>query len=111
MQLTEVSTPVVVQSLRVLVDNIRGDFVQECTIVGNDKNCARVSLKIIGKESNGRNVQHVRRFWENVSQRLNEEIDQCYIPSSKSKSGSQNRARARDKRILQPPENVFVAYC
>lgn len=32
-------------------------------------------------------------------------------PSSKSKSGSQNNARAKASLIRQPPEKVFVAYC
>jgi hypothetical protein len=67
MLLTEVSTPVVIQSLGVLVNNIRSDFVQECTIVRNNENSARVSLEVIGKESNRRNVQHVRRFYETLA--------------------------------------------
>lgn len=32
-------------------------------------------------------------------------------PSSRSKSGSQNRARAKASLIRQPPEKVFVGYC
>ena len=62
--LTEISTPVVVESFGVLVNNIRSDFVQECTIVRDHKDCAGVSLEVIGKESNRWNVQHVRRFYE-----------------------------------------------
>jgi hypothetical protein len=34
-----------------MVDNIRSDFVQKCTIVRNHKDCARVTLKVVGKES------------------------------------------------------------
>lgn len=33
------------------------------------------------------------------------------IPSSRRRSGSQNRARAKANLILQPPEKVLVAYC
>lgn len=65
--LTEVGTSVVIQSLGVLVDDIRGDFVQECTIVRNNQYSARVALKIVGKESNRRNVQHVRRFYATLA--------------------------------------------
>lgn len=33
------------------------------------------------------------------------------LPSRRSKSGSQKRARAKANLILHPPENVFVAKC
>lgn len=90
-QLTEVSSSVVVQPLGVLVDNIRGDFVQECTIVRNHKDCARVSLEVIRKESNGRNVQHVRRFCEmSVGCLWNRET-----------SGTYRRAKANQARRIE----------
>lgn len=49
------------------MDNICGDFVQKRSVVGNDQHRARVTLEVVRQESNRWNIQHVRRFYENVS--------------------------------------------
>lgn len=88
--------------------NISGNFVQERSVVGDHEDGARVSLKVIGQESNRRNIQHVGRFCGNLVNVLFAKKCQI-IPSSRSRSGSQNKARAKANRILQPPEKVLVA--
>lgn len=88
--------------------NIGGNLVQERSVVGDHEDGARVSLKVVGQESNRRNIQHVGRFCGQVN--ICSVCKRCQtIPSSRSRSGSQNKARARANRILQPPEKVFVA--
>jgi hypothetical protein len=69
----KVGTTVVVEAFRVLMDNVCGDFVEEGSVVGNDKNSAGVTLKIIGEESNRGDVQHVGRFVEKQKVRLAEQ--------------------------------------
>ena len=58
----EIRALVVVETLRMLVDNVGGDFVEECSIVGDNEYGAWVGLQIFGEEGDGWHIQHVRRF-------------------------------------------------
>src|SRR5690606_24857314 len=60
----KIATLVVVQTLRVLVNDICSNFVEECSVVRYDKNGRGIVLEVFGKEGNGGDVQHVGRFVE-----------------------------------------------
>ena len=58
----EVGTLVVVESLRVLMNDVRCNLVQERPVVRYDQHSARIVLEVVCQECDRRNVQHVRRF-------------------------------------------------
>lgn len=45
-----------------LVNDIRGHFVQKGSIVRDDQERARIGLEVVGQKGDGRHVQHVGRF-------------------------------------------------
>lgn len=47
----EVCTFVVVQSLRVLVDDVGCDFVEESSVVGHDQDSTGIACQIVRQES------------------------------------------------------------
>lgn len=47
-KLTKISPLVVIQSLGMLMDDIRCYFVEECSVMGDHKQSAGIALKIIG---------------------------------------------------------------
>ena len=46
------------------MDDISSNLVKEGSVVRNNQNSAGVGLQVVGQESDGRNIQHVRRFIE-----------------------------------------------
>ena len=66
----EVGALVVVEALRMLVDNIGGDFIEERTIVRNDEEGTRVGLEVGGEEGYGGYVQHVGGFYGELALRF-----------------------------------------
>ena len=60
----EVGAFIIIEALRVLVNDVGCYLVQKGSIVGDDKERAWVGLEVAGEESDGGDVQHVGRFWE-----------------------------------------------
>ncbi|KAI6769066.1 hypothetical protein HG531_010170 [Fusarium graminearum] len=87
----EVGSTVVIETLRVLVDDVGGDFVEERSVVRYDEDGTGVCLKVIGQESNGWDVQHVGRFVKKKQVRLTEQgsrKSQTHSPTTREGLGS-----------------------
>lgn len=97
--LTEVSTSVVIQSFGVLMDDIRSDFVQECTIVRNNQDSTGVTLKVVGKESNRRNVQHVRRFYATLASFLSRVATERTVKKKQIRLAEQGSGQAHSSQL------------
>lgn len=44
------------------MDNIGSHLVEEGSVVRNNEQCTGIRLEVIGQESDGRDIQHIRRF-------------------------------------------------
>lgn len=74
------------------MDDIGCNLIQECSVVRHDQNGGRVGLQVLGKVSDGRNVQHVGRLIKKQKIRFTEQRTgqgQTHAPTSRERLGSE----------------------